>query len=109
MATDILELVEHLKREAEKNPKLTRLRRENYRLTIRNMFMEALLLNCGLTQAQAADLLEEKEHRWRVHRAIKCGKLRTNGLTGRDCRIDPVSLLDYYTGRERSRRNKLVR
>ena len=101
------DLVEQLRRKREKNPELARISRENCKLTIQNMVLKTLLLDSGLTQAQAAELLEEG--RWGVHRAIKCGRLRTNGLTGRDCRIDPVSLVDYYNGKERSQRNKLMR
>lgn len=50
------------------------------------------------TQSEAAELTNV--HRGQINRAIKRGKIVTNGQSGRECRVDPASLWKYESERE---------
>ncbi len=50
------------------------------------------------TQSEAARFVSV--HPAQINRAIKRGKIDTNGQSGRECRVEPVSLLKYESERE---------
>lgn len=82
-------------------PELTQLRRKRAFVHLRE-FARSLGVTIrehsgSLNQTQAAEITGVK--RWTINRAVKAGKLRTNGRTGRACRVDPDSLLDWVDRR----------
>ncbi len=59
------------------------------------------------TQSEAAEFMSV--HRAQINRAIKRGKIDTNGQSGRECRVEPVSLLKYESEREYRRLSRRQR
>ncbi len=94
----ISEFGQILLRQRQANPEAARLRHRLAELSVRLLHMELVRDMDWLTQSQAADFLGV--HRAQIHRAIKKGKLETNGLPGHACRVIPASLWDLGFGRE---------
>ena len=84
------ELPEMLGRWRAANPEAAR-RGDKIR---RDMVLDVFKTFCFPTQSQAADLIGV--HPGTISRAVAAGKIATNGAKGRDCRINPVSLWEYY-------------
>ncbi len=94
----ISEFGQILLRQQQANPEAARLRHRLAELWVRLIHMDLAREMDWLTQSQAAEYLGV--HRAQIHRAIKKGKLETNGLTGHACRVNPASLWAHWFRRE---------
>jgi predicted DNA-binding protein (UPF0251 family) len=103
-STQIEQIIEDRKRAI---PEAFELRRQNRLLREKVEYLEILRFVDWLTQAQAARVLGV--HRGQICRAVKRGKLETNGLTGWLCRINPQSLVKCDDRRETEAQEKLRR
>lgn len=91
------EVVEAIEKERRANPKMARLKDENVHMYLRETYRKVREWLEWPTQAEAARVLDM--HRAQVGRWIKEGKLRSNGMTGHQCRVDPVSVFQELCDR----------
>jgi len=106
MAT-LSELKELAQKRREANPEAAQLRQRLAKLIVKNEIKKLIQNAAWPTQSEAAKFLDI--HRGTICRAIAEGKLETNGLKGRLCQIDPVSLLKFHKEREQRENAKIER
>ena len=94
-----------LLRRQQANPEAARLRHRLTDLSIRLSLMDLAWDMDWFIQSQAAEYLGV--HRGQIHRAIRNGKLESNGLTGHRCRVNPASLWVFWLRREQHALAKL--
>lgn len=99
------QVCEAYRRRNEANPEAAQWRKRITDLVVENSWLHASLDDGWLTQSQAAVLVGL--HRGTINRAIKAGKIVTNGCAGHQCRIHPESLFEFYDQREAKQLQRL--